>query len=182
MNSPFVLRKSALRLASTVNNALAKGHTTSVNMRFHHHRHVHHRPGHRLHPESAKYDLLTKISISEDKTSASAVLPINKIKLQLDGHFPAQPVLPAVFTLHAMFHLSAFLVHPSVLSDASVSHLSHASFRRAVTPNDGKVYLSVRRLENHSFHALATLPAIPTSSSPVLAAEAKFCYEEVTSE
>lgn len=114
-------------------------------------RHIHRTPSSTVHDAKVNPSarpFLTDIAVDEVNAHASAILPLTLDHLpQLRGHFPSQPVLPAVLTLNAMFHLAAVL-HPKAPDAAEekppVSHLVRAAFRRVVTPEHLSLRIEVR--------------------------------------
>lgn len=76
-------------------------------------------------------------------TDARAVLPVTEKHLpDIRGHFPGNPVVPAVVMLEAMFQLGAVLGQENQIK-RRLDCIHEARFRRIITPEDRELLIEV---------------------------------------
>lgn len=116
--------------------------------------------------------LLHDVAVHLHGRTAAATLPLTVAHLpDLRGHFPNNPIVPAVFILDAMFRLARELPGERNRHD-QFDFVRSAKFRRVVTPKDHRLSLEVQRLGPDAFKGLAFVSS--TNQGRRLAAEAEF--------
>lgn len=118
--------------------------------------------------------LLKNVFVCSKASSAIATLPVSESHLpDLRGHFPSNPILPAVVVLEAMFQLAAVLQHNNS-HNIHFNVIHNAKFRRIVTPADISLNLQVFLLDPRKVKGLAYVGPLHVQSPSCLAVEAEF--------
>jgi 3-hydroxyacyl-[acyl-carrier-protein] dehydratase len=108
----------------------------------------------RILPHRAPFLLIDRVLDIEPRKSARAVKCVSANEPVFQGHFPGEPIFPAVLCIEAMAQLMCVLVYASDGLDPShqrfvFAGVDKAKFRQQITPGD-QIEVSVRVLQHRS--------------------------------
>jgi 3-hydroxyacyl-[acyl-carrier-protein] dehydratase len=95
----------------------------------------------RILPHRAPFVLIDRVTELSPRKSAKAIKCVSYNEPFFQGHFPGNPVLPAVLVVEAMAQLTGVLAYASEPFDTNMKVMSflgidHAKFRKPVIPGD----------------------------------------------
>ena len=91
-------------------------------------------------PHRYPFLLIDKIEVLTPGESVTAIKNITVNEPYFQGHFPEQPIMPAVFSLECIAQAGAFLLlntlEDPLMKNAFISAVDGARFRKPVVPGD----------------------------------------------